>query len=314
MSDLDIVCVGAAAVDIVAIVEQIPRVDDIVLAERVEKHAGGSTANVSVGLARLGLSVGFVGKLVNDEYGNFLLEDFKRNNIDTTHVIIENKGHTASCFIVVDKKGQRIIVALGGTAIINNAKELNLDYFKVPLVYIGESLPAIALNITNYVHDNGGRVVYAPGGLFVKSGVQYLEPILTHADFLLFSKTEILTLTNTKNVWSGIKELKKLSNGKIVVTLGRNGVMYWDGNTVYRTTAFEVKHICDTTGAGDAFTAGFLFGLLKLKDPLQAIEVGEAVAAIKIQHYGARGGLPSWETVEQFLKKNHIDIVKLDLK
>lgn len=310
---MDIICVGAAAMDIVVEVDQLPREDDIVMAKRIREYPGGSTANVCIGLAKLGLKVGFVGKLVNDKYGTILIDEFKKNSIDLSATLIVEHGQTATCMIFVDNQGKRMIVGMGGTAILENTKELNLEYFSsTPFVYIGEAFPEIALKIIDYVHKHGNNIVYAPGGVFSNYGLSYIEPVIKNSDILILSRAELLKLLKETIVLFGIKKLSKITKSKIIVTLGKNGAVLWDNKKMLRINAFNVKNVKDTTGAGDAFVAGLLFGLVQGKNLLESIMMGNAVASLKIQHYGARVGLPTYELVKDFLSDKKLSYNELN--
>jgi ribokinase len=105
MTNLDVIVLGGAAVDLVAQVEELPQRDSLVLARAFERFPGGSAANVAVGLARLGRRVGFVGKLGDDEHGQLLLAAFEQERVDTRGVIVETGRPTATCFIAVDGRG-----------------------------------------------------------------------------------------------------------------------------------------------------------------------------------------------------------------
>ena len=144
-SNLQVVVLGGAAVDLVARVEALPKKDSLVLARSCEKFPGGSAANVAVGVARLGYRVGFVGKLGDDENGQLLLRAFEDEGVDTQSLIVEPGQATATCFIGVDDHGDRIIFALPGGSLIKDIGELDLAYLRGSRVlYIGPSYVEVA--------------------------------------------------------------------------------------------------------------------------------------------------------------------------
>ena len=168
MGELDVIVLGGAAVDLVALVEELPQRDSLVLARSFERFPGGSAANVAVGLARLGQRVGFVGKMGDDEHGRLLFAAFEEEGVDTRGVLVEAGRPTATCFIAVDERGERIIVALPGAAVIESVEELDLDYLRgARAVYIGPSYPEVAMTTAAAVREGGGAVFCAPGGVHV---------------------------------------------------------------------------------------------------------------------------------------------------
>jgi len=294
------VVLGGAAVDWVARVDALPERDSLVLARSCERFPGGSAANVAVGLARLDRRVGFVGKLGDDEHGRLLMEAFEQEGVDTRGVIVETGRPTAACFIAVDDRGERMIVALPGAAVIERIKELDLDYVRgARAVYIGPSYPEVATTTAAAVRESGGTIFCAPGGVHVP--VEILGPILERTDVLLVSRTEALALTAQTSPDEAARALREMGPQIVVETLGPDGALVASGAGLIRVPAFEVTDAQDTTGAGDGFAAGLIAGFLEGLNWEAAARMGCAVAALKIRHLGARSGLPSREEVQSLL-------------
>ena len=301
MGELDVVVLGGAAVDWVAQVEALPERDSLVLARSFERFPGGSAANVAVGLARLGQRVGFVGKMGDDEHGRLLLVAFEQEGVDTRGVLVEAGRPTATCFIAVDDRGERIIVALPGAAVIERVEELDLDYLRgVRAVYIGPSYPEVATMTAAAVREGGGTVFCAPGGVHVP--VEILGPILERTDVLLVSRTEALALTGQTSPDEAARALREMGSLVVVETLGPEGALVVSDAGLFRVPSFDVPDAQDTTGAGDGFAAGLIAGFLEGLDWEAAARMGCAVAALKIRHLGARSGLPSREEVESVVE------------
>ena len=282
---------GGAAVDLVARVEELPQRDSLVLARSFERFPGGSAANVAVGLARLGRRVGFVGKLGDDEHGRLLLAAFEEEGVDTRGVLVEAGRPTATCFIAVDDRGERMIVALPGAAVIEKIEELDLDYVRgARAVYIGPSYTEVAAAAAR---ESGGTVFYAPGG--AHGPVESLSPILERTDVLLVSRPEALALTGQSAPDEAARVLREMEPQVVVETLGPEGALVASGAGLFRVPSFDVPDAQDTTGAGDAFAAGLIAGFLEGLNWAEAARMGCAVAALKIRHVGARSGLPTRE-------------------
>ena len=296
-----VVVLGGAAVDWVARVDSLPERDSLVLARDCAKFPGGSAANVAVGLARLCCSVGFVGKMGDDEHGRLLLAAFEQEEVDTHGVIVEPGRPSAACFIAVDEQGERMIVALPGAAVIERVEELDLDYVRgARAVYIGPSYSEVATAAATAIREGGGVVFYAPGGVHVP--VEILGSILEQTGVLLVSRTEALALAGQTSLDEAALALREMGPQVVVETLGAKGVLVASDAGLIHVPAFAVPDAQDTTGAGDGFAAGLIAGFLEGLDWEAAARMGSAVAALKIRHVGARSGLPSREQVQSFLE------------
>ena len=295
-----VVVLGGAAVDWVARVDALPERDSLVLARSCERFPGGSAANVAVGLARLGCSVGFVGKMGDDEHGRLLLAAFEQEGVETQGVIVEPGCPSAACFIAVDERGERMIVALPGAAVIERIEELDLDYVRgARAVYVGPSYPDVAIAAAAAIREDGGTVFCVPGGVHVP--LEILGAILERTDVLLVSRTEALALAGCASPDEAALALREMGPQVVVETLGAEGALVASDAGLIRVPAFDVPDAQDTTGAGDGFAAGLIAGFLEGLDWEAAARMGCAVAALKIRHVGARSGLPDREQVQSLL-------------
>ena len=302
---LDIVLVGACAVDTMIYVDSIPEYDDLVFAKKVKVTPGGSTANIAVGLSRLGAKCGIMCKVCSDRFGKLIIKSFSRENVDYSKVVVDKGGKTARTIIIVDKLGRRIIISLGGKAIIEREEEVDLSYVtSSKLVYVGESLPNIAERIVNAAKYRKIPVIYGPG-VFSYLGLEKLGRILECVDVLVLNVIELRRLIpNTRDIHDAVRKLANLGIRIIVVTLGSRGSLAYvrEEDRVYEQRAFKVR-ARDTTGAGDAFAAGLIYGYLKGLHISDALILGSAVAALKVRKLGVRA-LPTLEKVVEFLNKN----------
>lgn len=299
---LDVVVLGGAAVDLVARVEMLPQKDSVALAHSFEKFPGGSAANVAVGIARLSHSVGFVGKLGGDEHGQLLLRAFEQEGVDTRALIVEAGRPTATCFIGVDSRGERVIFALPGASLIEKVTELDLAYLRGgQALYIGPAYAEVAGAAMTAVREVGGTVFYAPGGAWGPEGLAYVRPLLAWVDVFIVSRSEATALTGQSSPEEAIRVLGEMGIPVVVETLGEQGALVLAGDRLVKVPAFSIPDVRDTTGAGDAFAAGLIAGFLEGLDWESAARMGCAVAALKIQHTGARSGLPNRQQVARWM-------------
>jgi ribokinase len=299
---LDVAVLGGAAVDWVAQVGSLPRKDSIVLAHSYDRFAGGSAANVAVGLARLGYRTGFVGKLGDDEYGRWLLQAFADEAVDTEALLVEHGRGSASCFIAVDDQGERMIVAIPGASLLENVGELDVAYLqRARTLYIGPAYPEVTATAMDAVHKIRGTAFYAPSGAWGPDGLAGIRPLVEKADVLLVSHAEAEALIGPHPPAQAVQALHSAGAPVVIETLGREGAVVLIEGHLTAVPAFSVGDVRDTTGVGDAFAAGLIAGFLQGLDWTAAARMGCAAAALKIRHVGARSGLPKQEEVQRLL-------------
>jgi len=292
---------GAAAVDWVARVEDMPPLDGISFAVQYTSFPGGSGGNVAEGLARLGHTVCFLGLLGDDEGGRMLLQAFESAGVDISCIRIVKDQRSAACFIAVDRLGQRMIFSLGGVAVCDRVEDIaSAELDRAKILFIADAYQEIAHAAISRLGP-AGRVVFNPGGLMVASGLNGLRPILDRTDLLILSRVEAETLTGVTGPEQAYKILVDIGPKAVLLTLGENGVLVFDGKRSTLIPAMPVEHLVDTTGAGDAFSAGVIAGLLEGTTLEQAVRLGCAVSAYKIQYFGSRNGLPDRAEIQSWL-------------
>jgi ribokinase len=303
---------GAAAMDWMACVKEMPPKDGIVYADQYIPMPGGSGGNVAVGIARLGQGVRFMGVLGGDESGQKLLREFEEAGVETSAICIKPDERSASCFIALDEHGNRFIFSLGGAALYEKPEEIRSDWLAgVQVLFITDAYSEVAAAAMSCL-DPKARVVFNPGGLMASAGEAYLEPFFRRADVLISSKIEAEAMSGASQVEKAVHGLARRGAGVVVVTLGEEGALILDHGKIDRVPALRVERVVDTTGAGDAFSSGLITGMLEGSNWTEAARLGCAVAAIKIGQLGARGGLPTRHQVREVM--NEINISKEVMK
>ncbi len=288
----EVAVLGAAAVDWVARVEALPPLDGITFVDEYLPFTGGSGGNVAEGIACLGHQVRFLGSLGDDDGGKLLWNAFEQAGVDTSCIRIEKDRRSASTFIAVDRHGQRLIFALGGTALFDQASDIKAAFLEsIKILFIADAFPEVALKAISCLPGEA-KVVFNPGGLMCSYGLDVLRPILENCDLFILSRAESVALSGLSDPPEACEKLAHCGAGTVVLTLGEDGAMVFDGQKTVSIPAVPVPRVIDTTGAGDAFSAGLVSGLLEGLSPIEAARLGCAVAARKIQHFGARQGLP----------------------
>ncbi|MCR4403342.1 MAG: carbohydrate kinase family protein [Firmicutes bacterium] len=307
-----VVALGAAAIDMLFRVDRLPGPDEMVFAEDGPYLLpGGSTANIAVGLARLGLTSRFVGKVGRDDNGRRLLEAFEREGVDSSFVLVDDQGRTAETIIAVDRKGTRVIFSLGGTAILEAPGEFREEALEgAAALYVGEAMPSVGVRVMRAAKDRGALIVYGPGGALSGLGTDALADMIRLADYLVLSRGEVSLLTGKADLDAAMTALTDAGATRVVVTQGDRGADLFELNVDGGTPAGTVERwhrdalkvpVVDTTGAGDAFTSGFIRGVVAGLERDQCLALGNACGALAVSKMGAREALPVWEEVRALI-------------
>jgi len=272
--------------------------------------SGGSAANTIYGLAKLGVVGGFLGTLGDDEAGGMLLEDFRNVGVDTEQIMIK-KAKTGTTLCLTDKRGRRAIYVLPGANSLLESDDIDLDYIKQAQIlhlssFAGERQLEIQKQLMDHIPPSV-KVSFAPGSIYTARGVADLSPIIKRTYVLFINRKEIEELTG-EEFQKGAQSCLGRGCQVVAVTLGEGmkrkattaACYLATGDRQYTIEAKRTKRVPgDTIGAGDAFAAGFLFGLLREKNLEECGYLGELVAQFSIARSGARAGLPSLRQLRQ---------------
>jgi ribokinase len=288
----DVIGFGALNVDKIYRVPRIAREEEETFVLDMKEAAGGSAANTIVGLARLGLKAGFIGKVAKDREGQLLLDDFRREGVNTGGIVIAEKGRSGVVAAYVDTKGQRALYVYPSVNDSLSYPEINIEYARqarfLHLTSVDEKPFQAQKKLVAELNDV--KVSFDPGEIYARKGLTALRPIVKKSFVMLPSAGELKMLTG-KGWREGAKTLLDEGAGVVAVKLGEKGCYVTDGKESHLIEPYKVK-VLDTTGAGDAFCAGFLYGLVKGKDLYQCGKLGNFVASRCITEVGARKGLP----------------------
>ncbi len=294
MQKLQVIGFGALNMD------YLYKVDRLVLdgetgIQHTTRSPGGSAANTIYGLSRLGAKVGLLGAVGDDEDGRAILSDLKQSGVDISHVRIVDGVSTGSAIGFVDETGRRALYVSPGANSRIEREDIELAYVaQASILHLTSFVDEKQLAVQGWLVEEVPpqvQVSFAPGSLYTKRGADALSTILRRTDFLFVNEDEVEDL-------GGLGSLLDRGCQVVAITLGEKGCR------VVRATAPgcpEEDHlieavatpVVDTTGAGDAFAAGFLYGVLGGKDLFTCGRLGNLVASRAIAAMGARTNLPT---------------------
>jgi len=276
-----VVVIGSANIDLVYHVDRLPVIGETIFGDSFVKLPGGKGLNQAVASSRCEVDTLFLGSFGKDD--QFLKTALKDDTIDLSHLLeSNNEGGTA---IITICNGDNTIVVLAGA---NN--DVSVSYIKEHLDLIQEDDVVVIQNetpqdvnefIINYCYENNIRLVYNPApardiDISLIEKVTYFTP----------NETEAMTIFEDE--YEAI--VRKYPN-KVIVTVGKDGVIYFDGSEIVRIKPDVVKPV-DTTGAGDTLSGIFSASLasnLSLKEALSNGVKGATLSTLKL---GAQGGMP----------------------
>jgi len=306
MRQVDIVGLGEIVLDWVTEIPHFPKPDEKIDALSENYFPGGVTANYLVATARLGGKSGFIGAVGDDSYGDYLIEDFTKEGVDTTYIkkIVDKK--TPVNFIFVAKGEKTIIQSPHMQTTKIEGKDLNEAYIAnsklLHTTIIHQKVTEKAIEIAK---KNNVKISIDLESQIALRGWDNLKKVLLNADILLPNKEGAKTITNSNNPEKAAAILVKKGIPIVIITLGSNGVLITTKEFQKRIPTYTINNIVDTTGAGDTFSGAFSLAYwIKGWDLEKSCKYANAAASLKIQKLGARSGMPNETELKEFLKKN----------
>lgn len=282
------------------------------------KCAGGAPANVAVGVSRLGVEAGFIGRVGLDPLGKFMQQTLNAEKVSTEHMILDPKQRTSTVIVGLDD-GERSF-----TFMVNPSADQFLEVGDLPTFQKGDFLHCCSIALINdpsrsttieairRVKEAGGFFSFDPNlreslWASLDEMKQVVNRVVAMADVLKFSEEELTLLTDTTTLEQATQVITAQYPEKlIIITLGKDGAIYHlNGNS--QVVAGKALKPVDTTGAGDAFVSGLLAGLSQVenwKDESVLVDVirkANASGALATTAKGAMSALPNKAELEVFL-------------
>jgi ribokinase len=300
---LDLVTVGHVLMDIRMFVDEFPKPDEEAKSDKLSLGGGGSAANVAVGASRLGTKSGFIGAIGFDTYGRILLEELEHEGVDVANVKVETVTNSGLTLIAVNKKGEIMMFGYTGASDKLFPADLNKDYISSAkhMHLTGLSFET-ALTAANIANEEKVIVSFDPGRLMSKLGLKKISPLLNNVDQILLNHEETISLTGETELEAAAEILLRNGPKAVIIKRGADGIFAMTAYDKFSVPAYAVK-VVDTTGAGDAFSSGFITAQLEGKGLEESVEFASATSSLKITKVGARA-LPTRIAVERFLRKH----------
>lgn len=299
--EFDAVGFGLNAVDHLVVVSEYPPFNSKVPLMQHVQAAGGQTATAMVTLQRLGFNTSYAGRFGSDPEGSFGLASLKDEGVDTSFAQVVEGAHNQIAFIIIDERnGERTIIW---------DRDARLAYSRVEapvalatrgrVLHLDAHDPPACAEMAQAARDAGAVVSADIDNIY--EGLPELLPLID----ILISSTEFpALLTGIRDERKALLEIKARYGSAIVgQTCGTGGALLLCDGQFIEARAYCVPGGCrDTTGAGDAFHGGFLYGLLRGLDVETTLRIANATAALKCRSLGARTSLPTRAELDEFLR------------
>ncbi|MEP6569188.1 MAG: PfkB family carbohydrate kinase [Acidobacteriota bacterium] len=296
----DAVGFGLNAVDHLIVVPEYPAFDSKIRLLEHKQAAGGQAATTMIALQRLGLKTAYAGRFGSDAEGQYGFESLKSEGVDYEFAEVMDGARNQVAFIIVDaQSGERTIIWDRDERLSYASEEAPIALAtRGRVLHIDAHDPRACARMARAAHAEGTIVTADVDNIY--EGLPELLPLI---DVLIGSREFPHRLTGIADERASLVELKaRYGCGLVGMTKGVAGSLVYCEGQFIESPSFAVPGGCrDTTGSGDAFHGGFLYGFLSDKDVETSLKLANAVAALKCRNLGARTALPSESELTEFL-------------
>jgi sulfofructose kinase len=293
---MDIVGVGLNATDTLIGVSPYPASGSKVEVRSASILPGGQVASAMVACQRWGLRARYVGKLGDDAAADLHCAEFGKAGVETK-IITARACASQQAFILVEGSGERTVLWKRDERLTLRPEELRKEWITdARAVHLDGHDTAAAITAAGWAKEAGIPVVADLDELY--PGV---EGLIEKVDYLIVSRNIPGELTGKTDLRESLMAIRREYGCRLTAaTLGQDGVVAWDGKDFCYRPAYRVE-VVDTTGAGDIFHAGFIYGLLRGATLEQTLDFACAAAALNCTGTGARGGIQAVSRIEDLV-------------
>ncbi|MEM3662284.1 MAG: carbohydrate kinase family protein [Sulfolobales archaeon] len=304
----DVAVVGDINIDLIVVVNTLPKRGEMTYSEKIEKHHGGVGGNIASALAKLGLKTILIGAVGEDPLGVEALRELRRNKVDVSCVKVIPRMPTGFIIVIVDRDGERTMIGSRGAnseivigdvemKIIEDSRHLHISGYTL----LNKDVTGV-IKLLRHAVDSGVPTSMDLEGVINLAGdpeeiLEELKGLLT-LTMVNEYEAKILFREDVENALIK-KMLEKLGSRIVVIKLGPRGCIVASSKEVYSIPVFNTK-IVDTTGAGDVFNAGFIYGILRGLDLVKTAKLANFLGAYKCMKIGARHSPNITELIEMF--------------
>jgi len=308
-----ILCGGGVTVDVMIIpLEKLPEPGKLSTVNSIQMHLGGCAINVSIALRKIGMPVKLVCRVGDDQFGEYIIEGVSANAINTNEIVIDPTTQTTVSVVCIQKDGQRSFIYMPGSTAKLTKEDFNLDELSEgDILFITSALLLDEFDgqpCSELLKEAKRRnIITAMDTSWDSSGVWLSKIIqsLPYLDLFMPSYDEASLLSQKKDLSSIADTFKGYGVKNIIIKLGNNGAYFYEDNgDRYIIPTYNDISVVDTTGAGDSFCAGILYGIAHDWSFEQSGRFANAVASHCVKNIGATTGIPTRSDIFRFMEEN----------
>jgi sugar/nucleoside kinase (ribokinase family) len=288
---------GLNSVDFLCVVPEFPTLNSKMEILQFSKQGGGQVATAMVALSRWGIKAKYIGKVGGDELGQFSLRSIRQEEVDVSSVTTEPNTTNQFATIIVDRAtGDRTILWNRDDRLMYREGELQEEEIcSGKLLHLdGHDIHA-AIQSASWAKEEG-----IPTVVDLDKAEPLTPELIKKIDFVITSSRFPTLFTGISDREKALVEMQRQAPGFLCATLGREGAIALVDGEILHVKGFGVNAV-DTTGAGDLFHAGFIYGLLQNWEVREILRFANGVAALKCGELGGRKGIPTLEEIHKFL-------------
>lgn len=285
-----------------------------ILIDEIQFTTGGGGTNTAVALSRLGHKVAFLGKLGEGTNSDFIHKNLAKEKIEL--LCAHGKGNAGYSVILDTLEHDRTILAYKGANDGLRQKDIPYKKLKARWLYFSAMMDEsfrTQEKLAEFAQKNKIKIAFNPSSYLAEKGTNYLKNILSRTELLVLNKEEACLIVGQQPIESLLSRLRNSGPRIVVITDGKKELYVIDEYHIYSAKPPFVK-IVDATGAGDAFAASFLSGIIRGKSIEFAIKLGIANAQSVVSHYGAKNILLGYNGAMKAMKKLRVRINKRKIK
>jgi sugar/nucleoside kinase (ribokinase family) len=293
---VDLVGVGLNATDTVISLAEFPACGSKIEYADEKVMPGGQVASAVVACQLWGLTTRYVGKLGDDSAADLHEREFARTGVDSKLIKVAGAASPKS-LILVDGTGERTVLCRRDDRLILQPEELEREWIvNARTLHLDGHDTAAATAAAQWAREAGVPVIAD-----LDETYPAVESLIRNVDYLIVSRDFPFRLTGERDLKTALRDMQvRYGCTLAAATLGPAGVLAWDGERILHRPAYRVP-VVDTTGAGDVFHAGFIYGLRQGWDLERKLDFACAAAALNCMAEGARGGIRPVSEIEDFM-------------
>jgi sugar/nucleoside kinase (ribokinase family) len=316
--EVDVLCAGIMVADHVSSpISHLPAAGELIMAERLLLTIGGCAANAAVDLVKMAVPTAVVGRVGGDVFGRVVADMLREHGVDVSSVVVSQELDTSQTLIVnVVGQDRRFIHTFGANAEFSTADIPMERVLKSKVLYVGGYLvmpnirSAELAQLFAAARRAGVKTVLdvvtpGPGNY-----LPHLKNLLPQVDVFLPNDHESELITGEKDPLCQAEAFRKLGAGTVVITMGEMGSLLVNESVRLRAGVYKVPFV-DGSGGGDAFDAGFIFGLLNQYSPEDCLRIASALGASCVRAIGTTPGVFTRAECEAFVREQPLKIERV---